>query len=476
MNEPLSAELTVAEPWQARVARGLDSLSRWSLWGIALFVMVVIPWFFGGMGPDGFWFTWWTGTACLVPLSAWAVSSILLRRWPPAGFWIALVCWGLLAVQILVSITNRCQVPQAPWVGRGFEVVPHNPYLPVTAFTGATMVEGRLLLSYGLLALSAFLVGFGRLQWRLLLWIFVGNVAVLALIGIPFKYSGDYLMLGVWRMNESYFYSVFIYHNHWCAYALLGLASVIGLGAEIKSTRVRVLLTLMGAVIVVSAPISVSRLGTLAFAGFLLLACLVWLRRHWQDRSRLFRKGLLYGSCGLFAISAVGLSVVYLNRSGPGSVGQRSWSYIIKSNPFALRISLVEDAVPMVAERPVFGWGYGAFGAAFRNYQRKETIILFNEGRETRYDHCHNDWMERLVELGFLGFSLMVLPVLWGIKRLIPVLSKIEASRYWIFLGLVALWVFASGDMAFVNRSVCGVAAILTGFVLNIRGLESGKS
>jgi O-antigen ligase len=477
MSEPSQGADALSPGWPVRLAGVFDPLARWSLWLIALFVLVVIPWFFGGMGPEGYWFTVWAGRACLLPLGLWAVSSFLLRRRPPLGFWVAVVCWGGLAVQVLVSMENKCQAPQAPWLGNGFDPVEYNRWLPTTAFRGGTQALGRLWLSYGLLALSAYVIGIQGWALRVLLWVFGVNVAVLAGLGIPYKYSGNYLMLGRWEMDQNYFYSTFIYHNHWCAYALLGLATVVGLGAEQRRMWVRVLLVVMAALIAASAPISVSRLGTLLMAAFLGFVGLVWLRRQLATRRKGLWRGLVLAGCAVAVLGVVGAGVAYLNRHGPGSAGQRTWGYIIKANPFGSRIMLVEDSVPMVAEKPLTGWGLGAFGAAFRKYQRPESIVVYNQGRETRYEHCHNDWMERLVELGFVGVLLMAAPVVyWLLHKRREGLPAVNSHAFWMLSGLVFLWVFALGDMVFDNRCVCGVTVVLIGFLLRMRSLESGKA
>jgi len=466
-----------AEPWQARVARVLDSVSRWSLWGIALFVLVVIPWFFGGMGPEGYWFTVWAGRACLLPLGLWAVSSILIRRKPPMGFWVAVGCWGLLAAQILVSMENKCQVPEPPWVSRGFVPVEYNAWLPTTAFKGATQALGRLWFSYGVFAITAFSVGMRPRWFKALSWIFVLNVAVLAGLGIPFKYSGDYLMLGRWPVQESYFYSTFYYHNHWCAYALLGLATGVGLCLACSQFWVRALLVCLTGVILASAPISVSRLGSLLMFGFVCWVMLPRVRQLLLARGAVLWRQVVLVCCGLAVLGSICLLVVFLNRTGPGTVGQRTWSYIIKANPIGSRIFLVQDSMPMVLEKPVFGWGLGAFGAGFRKFQRPETIVVFNEGRETRYEHCHNDWMERWVELGCLGFILMAAPVLYWLNDLRrKCILPVDPLLYWTLAGLGVLWLFAVGDMVFDNRSVAGIAALLTGLLPQMMTRRSGKS
>lgn len=451
----------------ARIAQGLDLSAQTLLWVIGFFVMSVVPWFFGGMGPEGYWFTVWAGWACCLPLILGLAARVLRREVFGSGFWVALVCWGLLAVQIFVSVQNRSQTPQAPWVGVGFDSVKYNPALPSSAFSGSTHALGRLYLSYGVFALTAYVVGFRRKALTALLWVFGANVAVLAAIGIPFKYSGNYRMLGRWEMDQNYFFSTFTYHNQWCAFALLGLAAVVGLFWITRNLALRLLLCLFAGIIAVSAPISVSRSGTAMMLVFGSIVFGVWLRR--VLRGHKVRAGLSVILLVLLVAGALGATAIYLNTKGPGSVGQRNWSYILKQkNPFASRIMLVQDAIPMVKEKPLTGWGLGAFGAGFRKFQRPETIIVYNQGRSTLYDHCHNDWMERLVELGFVGMGLFSAPVLfWWIRRVWRHRGLCDATtlRFWLLCGLCCVWFFALGDIAFDNRSVAAIVSLLAGVV-----------
>jgi O-antigen ligase len=125
----------------------------------------------------------------------------------------------------------------------------------------------------------------------------------------------------------------------------------------------------------------------------------------------------------------------------------------------------------MLKNKPIFGWGLGGFGAAFRFYQRAETRIVHNEGRVTLYDHIHDDWLERLAELGVVGFGLFVIPGmfwLWTAFRRTP----IAAVDYWIIAGCIGLMIFAFGDMAFTNNSVAAAFALLLGLCTGNRGCE----
>lgn len=462
-----------SSPGRLKTATSLHAVSRMTLWLIAFAAIVVTPWLFGGGGPEGYHTIVWCGRIALLPLILWLIGVVLRGDRPGAAFWFPIVCWSLLAVQVVASIDNPSHVSQAPWEGNSFDRIPHQEGRPSSAFPGATLTDGHLWLAFALLALSARCVGFTGVQLRRLLWFFVTNATVLALIGIPFKFSGVKAILGRWPVPEWYFYSTFLYHNHWCAYALLAFAAATGLFVCSSRTAPRVALTLMGIVIAASAPLSTSRLGTLAMLVFGLFVVATLARERLSAGRHNFRVPRLLVVAAIFGAVAVAGTVVYFYklRGEPG--GHRTWVGILRNNPFGLRQTFVEDAIPMLRDKPWFGWGLGAYGAAFRSYQRPETIIVHNEGRITLYDHIHNDWLERAVELGLIGFALFLAPGVYWLLASRRGEPRPPLER-WLLAGSVGLLIFALGDMAFLNPVVAASFAFF--FPLALAGREKSTS
>jgi O-antigen ligase len=300
------------------------------------------------------------------------------------------------------------------------------------------------------------------LRW--LLGLFVAHAVLLALVGLPYKFSGEKLLLGRFPVKEWYFYSSFIYHNHWAAYALLAQGAALGLFFSSPQRWMRALTALAVGVLFASTLIASARLGALLTGG-LGAAALVVAWRHAATRPRSRRALLIGGLAGLLLV--VG-ATAWLMRSGPGPGGHRTYASLLKNNPFTSRFHLVEDTWQMVRAKPVFGWGLGAFASGFRIYQRPETRIVHNNGRITLYDHPHNDWMEKLAELGFVGFSLLALPL---VAWLAPLRHRDSQGRDPLFVWPLAacglLFVMAWGDSIFANRSVLGITAFLLPLLLH---------
>jgi O-antigen ligase len=450
------------------IADGIVTTARGILWVIAAGIVGVTPWLFGGNNSAGYYWTVWLGWLSAVPLLLGLAACCLERRNPGAAFWVPLACWGLLGAQIAASTYNPSARPVLPWLGHGFDALPHDMRWPSTAFRAATVLEGKFWLALGLLAMAARNVGLSFKQLRALLWILAGNTALLAVVGIPFKFSGEMMILGRWKAPEWYFYSTFLYHNHWCAFALLGLSATVALFAVHQGTLVRIGLAMAGGAIVVSAPLSTSRLGTLAMLLFILVVVVDFAPHNWAPRSRTIPL-LLAG--GLLGTAVAGAGVFYLYKSHGAPGGHRTWTSVLSSNPFGIRQMIAEDTIPMIRAKPWFGWGLSGYGGGFRFYQRPETRVVYNQGRITLYDHAHNDWLERLAELGVVGFTLFLVPGIVWMKTALRVGIRDGLER-WILFGCLAVLIFALGDMAFINRSVAASFALL--FPLALRPAMRG--
>lgn len=445
----------------------LHAAARWVFWALAASMLAITPWLFGGNSAQGYYVLLWGGRACVVPLVMWIIASFLRRKNPGTEFWLPVICWGLLALQVVVSTSNRSSAPVAPWLGNGFTAIPHDDRWPSTAFKQATQLEGWFWLSLGLMAFTARNVGLTLAQLRSLLWLVVGTATILALAGLPFKFSGQMLILGRWPAPEWYFYSTFLYHNHWCAFALLAVALAVALFEHSANLLVRCGLGAAGGVIAASAPLSTSRLGTLAMGAFGLIVIAKALLRKRRHPPKTPSKSLpLLAGFTLLGLLAFGGGTLYFYHARGTPGGHRTWSGVLASNPFGIRQTIAEDTIPMIEDKPWFGWGLGGYGGAFRFYQRPETRIVHNNGRITLYDHPHNDWLERLAELGFVGFGLFLTPgIVWAWVALRRGF-RFEMQG-WIFAGCLGLLVFALGDMVFVNRAVAASFALL--YPLSVR-------
>jgi O-antigen ligase len=76
------------------------------------------------------------------------------------------------------------------------------------------------------------------------------------------------------------------------------------------------------------------------------------------------------------------------------------------------RIQIARDALRMFAKRPVLGWGLGVFPEVYPEYRSFFTNFTVNA--------AHNDYLQLLVEMGGLGFAVMlwfVIAMFWSAIR-----------------------------------------------------------
>ena len=95
-----------------------------------------------------------------------------------------------------------------------------------------------------------------------------------------------------------------------------------------------------------------------------------------------------------------------------------------------IRLTMTKDCLRMFSQRPLWGWGLGAFPTVYPGYRSFYTNLFINE--------AHNDYAQLLVETGLLGFGLMVWFLVTMYRHGLP------TSRRWEFtwdgaLSLAAL-------------------------------------
>ncbi|HEX4784349.1 MAG TPA: O-antigen ligase family protein [Candidatus Sulfotelmatobacter sp.] len=128
-----------------------------------------------------------------------------------------------------------------------------------------------------------------------------------------------------------------------------------------------------------------------------------------------------------------------------------------------IRLDITKDSLKMFSHRPVLGWGLGTFPTIYPRYRSFYTNLFINE--------AHNDYAQLLVEMGTLGFVLM----LWFLVSLYR--HGLPTSRSWEFrwdwgvslaalLGCTGILVHSFVDFnlqitanAALFYSLCGLAA-----------------
>jgi len=128
-----------------------------------------------------------------------------------------------------------------------------------------------------------------------------------------------------------------------------------------------------------------------------------------------------------------------------------------------IRLDITKDSLKMFSHHPIMGWGLGTFPTIYPRYRSFYTNLFINE--------AHNDYAQLLVEMGALGFVLM----LWFLISLYR--NALPTSRSWEFrwdwavslaalLGCTGILVHSFVDFnlqitanAALFYSLCGLAA-----------------
>jgi O-antigen ligase len=121
-------------------------------------------------------------------------------------------------------------------------------------------------------------------------------------------------------------------------------------------------------------------------------------------------------AAGIFLAVVVGL----LAWLGGGELANRMASIQAEARAElsgGTRVAIDRDALKMFAHRPILGWGLGVFPTVYPQFRTFYTNFFVNA--------AHNDYLQLLVEMGALGFAIM----LWFI---VVVYSRaIKKLGYW---------------------------------------------
>lgn len=296
---------------------------------------------------------------------------------------------------------------------------------------------------------------------RQLLWFLAANSGCLAVLGAMQKLAGSTgQYFGSFQPGNRTFFSTFVYHNHWGAFALLSLCVTIALfWHHLRRLGERhrdflhspcPLLLLVIVVLSSSMPLSTSRSSTL-FAVFVLglFGLELWRRAKAQD-ARSARLGVaLFCLLGLGAACAIAwLSAPYFKPRLEQT--RRDLPSMIEQGSIGGRAILYRDTVRMAADKPLFGWGMGSYRRAFHAYNTQSSPA---DGLRIFYADAHSDWLQCLAENGIVGSLLIALLVLLPVLHVFRTLLDSRLSA-WLLIGCACILLYAWVEFPFGNPAV----------------------
>jgi O-antigen ligase len=251
----------------------------------------------------------------------------------------------------------------------------------------------------------------------------------------------------------------FVYHNHYANFLMMCLAAGVGLIVTSlekdkllsPKDRLRSIATsLLGsktiiriclAVMVIGLVMSRSRMGNTAF--FISVA-VVGLIALVLIKSR--SKGLMIFVISMFIIDLFIVSAYF----GLEQVKDR---LIQTSLNQETRDEVVNDALKIIQDFPIFGSGGGSFYSIFPSYQVQDVFAF--------YDHAHNDYLQFTIEYGLVGAIILFSILLFSFYKALRAMyrrknSIFKGTSFAVAMVLLGMSIHMTVDFplqAFANAS-----------------------
>ena len=211
----------------------------------------------------------------------------------------------------------------------------------------------------------------------------------------------------------------FTYKNQFAAY----LESVIGIAilAAIRDRPRRLIWILVAGTMFASVVAAGSRAGAILCLTLLIALPILAALRDWIAPRELARIAALALASGAVLVMVAGW--------------ETTWQRLQEANPYSLRADLLRSSIAMTRDRPLTGFGLGAWSSAYPAYARYDDGSFVNQ--------AHNDWAQWASE-GGIPFLAMMLAIVAMLAR--------PAFRSLWGLGLIAVFVHAWIDYPFEQR------------------------
>ncbi|MGA9040136.1 MAG: O-antigen ligase family protein [Terriglobales bacterium] len=265
--------------------------------------------------------------------------------------------------------------------------------MKLTAYRYATFSHTLLYGAYGLLCFLAVQCLRRTWQVRSLVWgfsIYGFALAWFALVQ-SLASNGKLYWLRTPRFG-GWIYGPYVNHNHYAGLMemLLPIPLVFSFTRYASGSR-KAMAAFAAALMASTIFLSGSRGGMLAFAVQITLFVAILLRQR--------KAGRMVLTLGVFLVLAIGL----LAWLGGGELVERIASIHSETRTElsgAMRVNIDKDALKMFERKPVLGWGLGTFAEVYPEFRSFYTNFFI--------DKAHNDYLQLLVEMGWLGFATML--------------------------------------------------------------------
>lgn len=278
-----------------------------------------------------------------------------------------------------------------------------------SAYSYVTKLETLQYVAYGiLLFLAAERVRSEetRRVFALVMSVF-GTVYALFAVVQALSSNGKIFWIHTSRFPSATIFGSYVNHNHYAGVMemLTPLPLILSMGHLLKGGK-RALAGFCAGLMATTIFLSGSRGGMIAFIFQAILFAGLALGKKRSPR-------IAFGSMAVcaFVLSLLffldrGQALVHLGDLGPG-----------------IRLDITKDSLKMFSQRPILGWGLGTFPTIYPRYRTFYTNLFINE--------AHNDYAQLLVEMGLLGFGLMLWFLVSLYRRALPTSRRWEFEWAW---------------------------------------------
>jgi len=486
---------------RAGAARGTVGAER----GRALLIaanLIVAGWAFGAVQPDTRFLlaalNGATFVACLLPwgrppgLAVLGGASPLRRLLRFPVFWLGLVMVGYVLLQAFHPEFRRVEEM------RGSRLVWWLNRLPGTAgWDGPTSIlaparEGNVwtfLARYGgawLLVCAAWVGLSRRSSVRLVLGLLAANFALYGLVTVLAELAGNGKVLWLREWSGGDFSGAFFYRNHGGAFLYLGVAVLLAGFLELRFRHQDPLRRsrfppearfpfLLGALLCAAAAIlTTSRGATLTTFGLLgLLPFLFLLAGLWERPAGFWTEWLVL----LLLPAGLILLTVYLAEGWQVFARLDSLQSVTGTDARLLGMGL---SLEMWQSRPLFGYGADSYQQAVALFQDRVTELgLGTTGREVnrlRWVAAHNDGLELLVQLGWVGALPVFASLLFWLGLFFRYLLRWTVPLLTVSAGLLLLLAHSGVELIFQSGTLLLTFSTLLALVgVHLRAEGGGR-
>jgi len=372
---------TTKDEIQQWLAAHLDAILLYGTFGLLMFGPIAL----GEVQP---WSVFFLETGSVVLMLLW-----LRKQWVAGEFTIAgnplFLPMGVFGGLILLQIV---------FAGHGFRLLHID--IGGSAYRHDTISGALQYCAYGMLC---FLAGQTLLrasqarQIAVILAIYGSAIAGFALLqGIS---ANGKLYWVVSLSHGGAIYGPYVNHNHYAGLMelLVPIPLVLSL-TRLAGEKERIAAGVAAAIMVVTIFLSGSRGGMIAIFVELIIFAVILLRQRVEIVRQ--KKGMrLAVSLAAFVVVLVSL----LTWLGGKDLTTRVSSISTETRTElsgGMRLSIDRDTFRMVRNKPLLGWGLGAFPTVYPHFRTFYTNFFVNA--------AHNDYLQLLSEMGLLGFGTMV--------------------------------------------------------------------